>query len=184
MESDWSIRKDGKLQSKLKIRKFGTDDYINLKKLNKEINSLSDIFEDDIKFIAEDKSSEINISVDNIKSLTYLVDLFMKKASIFLFNDKGENIGINKYNWREAWNIPVLLIGGNILNYESYFPQFTKASKFLKRENGNELSFIIHNKIKELKESSYLDKLINFGFEQEFCLANKSFILKYVDIPI
>ena len=29
-ESDWSIRKDGKLQSKLKIRKFGTDDYINL----------------------------------------------------------------------------------------------------------------------------------------------------------
>lgn len=181
-KSDWNIWKDGKLQSDLKIRKFGNKDFINLKNLNKNIISLSDIYGINEKFIAEDESSEINISVKQEDSMFELVDLFSKKSSKFLYDEKGKTIGFNKFCWEEAWDVPVLLIGGNIMSYEFLFPEFIKSVRFFKYENENEISFIIHKKFDKLKNSDYFDKLIKFGFQYEFCLANKPFILQYVDI--
>jgi hypothetical protein len=180
-KSDWSIREEGKIKSNLKIRKFGEREYINLEELANNINFLDQIFEKKDKFIAEDVTSEINIPVKDKQNLKKLVDLFINNSSKFIFDKTGIKIKMRESYWRGAWYVPVLLIGGNILQYESDFPDFIKATKFFKKENGNEISFIIHKKLEELKKENYNLYLKDLGFNSEDCLANKSFILQYID---
>ncbi len=56
-----------------------------------------------------------------------------------------------------------------------------EARRILLVENGNEISFVIHNKIEILKQNTAYHKLKDLGFIEEPCLANTSFIEKYVD---
>ncbi len=77
--------------------------------------------------------------------------------------------------------IPVLILGEKALTYRHLFPGFIDVVKISIKENNNEISFIIHEKLELLKKLQHYKTLMGFGFEEELCLANKLFIKRYVD---
>jgi len=166
------------------IKKVGSKNYIDLEefvnKFGNYLHNSTDYNKKD-RYVADDKNLEINLPVNDEISLKKLVKLFVENYSINKFNCLGEEIGDIECHWKGAWEIPVLLIGGDVSKYENDFPCFRKVAKILKKENGNEISFIIHEKFEKLRNSSYFYDLIDLGFKYEYCLANNPFILEYID---
>lgn len=58
---------------------------------------------------------------------------------------------------------------------------FIRASKFSLKEGNNEISFVVHKKLKKLRKLPQYEKLLNFGFKEEECLGNKQFVTDYID---
>lgn len=180
-------REDGTPYKGLRIRDFGTGLYLKLQDLPSPL-SIDTCFDDPQKILlAENECWQLDIPFRNKKELLRLVELFLQKSGEYVYTSEGNRILETKEErnlrnpWRDSYETPVLLLGNLALQYEKDLPSFAKATKLALYERNNEISFIINKNLGRLKELPQFEYLLNKGFEEEFCLGNKPFIIKYVD---
>ena len=112
--------------------------------------------------------------------------MFLKKSGEHIYNEEGEIIPETdeerelRAPWKDAYETPVLLLGESALRYTDELPHFVPATKIALKESSNEISFVIHKNLEQLKNLPHYEQLLCLGFEEEICLGNKPFI-NYVD---
>lgn len=152
----------------LRIRKL-TGDYINLNKCAEQ--TLANVLElQNELLIGENKGWELDIEFSSKEKLLQLIKMFLSKSSRH-----------NPNHWPGAYDVPVLIIGEKAKAYSSDLPDFVEAKKIALIENGNEISFIIHNRFGDLIKRPIYSTLQQLSFREEICLGNKSFVEEYVD---
>jgi hypothetical protein len=138
-------------------------------------------------FSGENKGWEINIGCDLVKDIIKLASLFVSKSSILPFDKNGmpkpETLEDKEIRdpWPDAYDTPVLIIGGDINQIREKVSSFIPAKIIRLEKDNKELSFIINSNFEKLKRIKEYDSLIELGFKEEDCLANLPFILQYVD---
>lgn len=171
----------------VRIRNRKTGTYLDLNVYKKALENYREFATSDKDFVAEENGWQLDLPFSNKKELITLVDLFMKKSGKYLCSEEDIIIKESKEEkklrnpWRGAYKIPVLILGEKALTYRHLFPSFIDVVKISIKENNNEVSFIIHEKLELLKKLQHYKTLIDFGFKEELCLANKLFIKRYVD---
>ncbi len=149
----------------LRIQDKKTGKYINLHRYMEPLSRYPEFRRSRGSLINEDVNGwELDMPFQNESELRILIDLFLRKSR------RG------KESWPGAYSVPVLLIGESALEYASSLPQFEEVIKVNLSEGNNEISFIVHKKLENLRHSPFYEKLKNFGFIEELCLANKRFI--------
>lgn len=174
------------ISSNVRIRNRKTGVYLDLNKYKKALENYKEFSNSKIDFVAEEDGWQLDIPFSNKKELVKLVDLFIKKSNKYLYNKNGiikESREQKKLRspWSGAYKIPVLILGEKALTYKHLFPGFIRAIKISLKENNNEISFVIHEKLELLKTLQQYKTLIEFGFEEEPCFANELFIKRYID---
>jgi len=170
----------------LRIKDVRTGKYVELKKYSKPLINYPEFKNSEGDLIDEDQGWELDMPFKGKKELLNLVNLFLKKSGKHIYDAKGNIIREtneeqkSRAPWSDAYKVPVLLLGKTALKYVNRLPQFIPVTKFALKENGNEISFIIHNNLKYLKSLNHYECLRQFDFVEEECLGNKPFI-KYVD---
>lgn len=136
--------------------------------------------------LAKDFGWELDLPFQNIEELRQLSTLFLKKASISLYDQEGLEINespeeqLLRSPWPDAYEVPVIIIGKEAVKYASHLPHFGWAMRFSLIQDGNEISFIIHHKLDRLRRLEHYSTLKAVGFIEEPCLCNKPF-LKDID---
>lgn len=113
---------------------------------------------------------EINMPFYEKTGLFSLLDLIVEKSVL-----DNENC------WPMAHRIPVILIGKEAFRYLPELEFFSRATKVVYTQANNEVSFVTGRNIDNLRGTQEFSKLLNIGFKEEPCLANKLFINKFVD---
>lgn len=187
-ELEFRIRDDkGNLLPGLKIRDITTGHYIELNEFSDSLINHPQFDDKEGSLVAEDQGWELGVPFKTKKELFGLVDLFLKKSGIFVYDKYGKQVEETEEEvrlrspWADAYETPVLLLGENALRYADSLPQFIQAIKLVLRENSNEISFVIHKNIDMLRKLPHYGNLLSFGFKEELCLGNKPFIAEYVD---
>ena len=85
--------------------------------------------------------------------------------------------------WPDAYETPVLIIGGDINQIKDKIASFVPAKIIRCEKEGQELSFVINHNFERLIHLPEYVLLLKLGFKEEDCLANLPFILQYVDKP-
>ncbi|MBS3108028.1 hypothetical protein J4468_03880 [Candidatus Woesearchaeota archaeon] len=187
-ELDFEIcDESGEIFPGLCIKDLREKEFIDLTKYTKPLENYAEFEEADGALIAESRGWELDIAFSSKSELLRLVNLFLNKASINLYNEKGEKI-IETFEekskrgyWKGAYETPFLIIGNAAYKYLNSLPHFIQATKFYFTNKNNEISFIIHNKLELLRSLPPYDKLLDLGFKEELCLGNIKFIKQYVD---
>ena len=115
------------------------------------------------------------------------IQLLLRKSGKYLYDREGNiikettNQKRRRRPWPDAYVLPVLLLGEKALRYAHELPEFIPATKISLEENNNEISFIIHKKLEFLRALRQYESLKKLGFKETVCLANKPFIVYYVD---
>ena len=104
-----------------------------------------------------------------------LIKLFLEKSG-----KKDPNMRKAKKVWRDAYTIPVILLGKKAIEYAKNLQGFTQATKVSLEEEGNEISFVIHKKLSRLRALPAYKCLKDLDFKEETCLGNDPFI-EYID---
>ena|GEM_PF-4014096 len=184
---EFRIRDDeGNLLPGLRIKDTRTGDYICLEKYSEPLINYPEFQDADGCLTDEDQGWELDMPFKGEKELMDLVDLFLRKSGKHIYDAQGNIIRETDEDqefrapWSDAYKVPVLLLGEIALRYVDRLPQFIPATKFSLKENGNEISFIIHKNLEYLKSLNHYKRLLRAGFMEEECLGNKPFI-KYVD---
>lgn len=171
----------------IKIKVLESGDYLDLHKYKNSLIEYPEFNNYNKNLVCEALEWELDIPFYNKKELLNLLNLFLRKSSKNLYDNKWNKIIETKEKrrkrnpWQGAWEIPVLLIGKKALEYKKDLPQFTLVNRFSIRENHNEISFIINKNLDLLKTLPYYEKLLQYGFEKEVCLGNILFIKQYID---
>lgn len=188
-ELDFNFRNDeGEVYPDLKIKNIKSGKYIDLIQIIPTTLEEAGYAKKEAKnLIGENKGWEINIGCDKIEDIIEIANLFTKKAYKFPFNKYGiflpeteEEKDIRK-PWADAYETPVLIIGGDIVQIKDKISSFIPAKLIRWQKENAELNFIVNNAFEKLKNLSEYQDLINLGFKEEDCLANLPFILQYVD---
>ena len=188
-EPGFKFRDDnGKVYSVIKIKDMITGKYLNLESLEGSTLKEAGFSEEQIKNLTcENKGWEMNMASDNEKNIIKLTNLFVKKSSIDKFDDNG-NITIEteeekalRCPWPDAYEIPVLIVGGEIEKIRERIKGFVPVKLFKHQSKGGEYSFIIDEKYSLLKKLKEFDRIFELGFKEEVCLANIPFIKRYVN---
>ena len=172
---------NGKALHGLKIKNVKTGNYLDLTKFSKPLINYLEFKDGETPLIAEDNGWEIDLPFKDKEELMKLISLFLRKAGLKSYSLLGEEIKTEENAWRDAYETPVLLLGEKALNYKTELPSFIQATKMYLKENSNEISFVINKNLELLKNLSNYSELMKFGFREEKCLGNKSFIVQYVD---
>lgn len=182
------IRDDqGALFPNLKIRDLKTNSYIDLNLYKTPLVNYNEFNSSDGYLMGENTGWELNMPFKNKEELVNLVNLFLKKSSVNIFDKKGRPLKETKTqrrvrsHWQDSYETPVLIIGRKAIEFYSHLPNFIKATKVVLKEKNNEISFIINKKLEMLKNSGYYNQLLKFGFIEEVCLGNKPFVVEFVD---
>ncbi len=115
--------------------------------------------------IADEQGWEINMPFHSKQELKTLTSLVLEKST-----------REHEKPWPDAYKIPVLLLGKSALDCAKELPDFECASKISMYGGNNEISFVIHKSLIILKASEHYKELMDLGFSEEPCLANKSFV--------
>jgi hypothetical protein len=186
-EPDFRIRgDDGQVLPGLRVKDARKKEYLDLNTFKNSLTQHPD-FQNANYLIAEDQGWEIDIPFSSKEELLRLADLFLRKAGMYLYDNKGEVVEeteeerTKRAPWADAYEMPVLLIGQAAVQYAKELPQFTQATKICLVENHNEISFIINSQLDLLRSLQQYKLLLTLGFTEELCLANTPFIKDYVD---
>lgn len=167
----------------LKIKDLKTGEYLDLTKFDKPLSNYPSFARRKNDFVAEDTGWELDIPFGSKEELFRLVNLFQAKAGIRKYDENGQIVDETEEEkklrapWTDAYEVPVLLVGENAIQYAAELPHFTPATKIALKENGNEISFVINKKLRLLKGLPHYQQLIDLGFKEEPCLGNKPFIM-------
>ena len=170
----------------LTIKNLKTGRCVDLRKYRKPLNEYKRFKNSKGRLIAEGYGWEIDIPFRKKERLIRLVDLFLRKAGLFIHNEDGkrlrESVQEKKLRapWPDAYRDPVLLIGEIALKYLDQFPEFDETYRLSLVRNNNEISFVIHKNLDFLRNLPHYENLCRLGFSEQRCLANKPF-LKVVD---
>lgn len=181
------IRDDeGNLLPGLRIKDIRTGKYLDLEKFSEPLVNYSQLKDAEGYLISEDQGWELDMPFNNQAELLKLVDLFLRKSGMQIYDENGEKIEETdeerklRLPWADAYRVPVLLLGEAALRYADELPHFTPAIKIALKENSNEISFVIHKNLEQLRNLFHYEQLLHLGFNEERCLGNKPFI-DYVD---
>ena len=170
----------------LRIKDIRTGKYLDLEKFSEPLINYSQFKDAKGYLIDEDQGWELDIPFNNKKELMDLVSLFLKKSGKDIYDERGEMIKETdeerklRSPWADAYETPVLLLGETALRYASELPHFTSITKISLRKNSNEISFVIHKNLEQLKNLLHYKQLVHLGFSEEHCLGNKPFT-DYID---
>jgi len=171
----------------LKIKDLRSGNYLDLKIFSLPLINYPEFLGAEGYLIDEDQGWELNIPFSDKIELFNLVELFLRKSGNVIYDKEGRPIEepeeekIKRKPWADAYAIPVLLLGKNAIKYVDELKYFTPVTKFSLIENHNEISFVINKKLSMLRNLPQYKDLLNLGFVAEICLANKPFIVNYVD---
>ena len=135
-----------------------------------------------LSLVGFDQGWEINIPFDNEEKLYSLISLFMKKAGEYTYDKEGliksetPEEKEKRKPWKDAFKTHILVIGGGAVKYAPKLKQFETAKRIFLEGKNNEISFIINNHYKRLINTPHFKRLIEYGFKEEYCLANKHFL--------
>lgn len=171
----------------LKIKDIRTKQHIDLEPFIKPLDEYGLFADCDGYLLGESQGWELDIPFNNKKELMNLVDLFSNKSGKHIYDQKGRIIEETdeerklRSPWADAYETPVLLLGETALRYADELPHFIPATKICLIENSNEISFVIHRNLEQLRNLPHYEWLLQLGFSEETCLGNKPFIAEYVD---
>ncbi len=168
-ERDFVFRDDnGNVFPNLIVRR-ASGEYLDLAKYpEKTLANVPELKNE--RLYGENKGWELDLEFKTKENLLQLVALFLNKSS-------KKTPG----HWPGAYDVPVLIIGEQAKAYASELPDFIEAKRLVLVENGNEISFIIHERFEDLLKHSAYQVLSGLGFTVESCLGNKTFVAAYVD---
>jgi len=176
---------DGKPYKKLRVWDIKQKQWLDLKLYKQPLIKYDGYKEREGNFVAEDLGWQLDMPFHSREELLSLIGLFIQKGSEFLFDLKGnkfEGLTSNQsLYWSGSYETPVLLLGQEAMRYADELIDFTQATKVAFYRGSNEISFIVHRRLEELRESSNYNFLIKQGFQEELCFGNKIFIKEYVD---
>ncbi|MEK6874443.1 MAG: hypothetical protein AABX52_01695 [Nanoarchaeota archaeon] len=182
-DPNYRIRDDnGTLFTGLRIRDLRTDQYIDLNQFKEHLTENVYYTKCKGNLIAEDKGWQLDFPFNNSYELGNLVDLFLVKSGIHIYDKEGNRIKetFEQFNqrspWEDAYRTPVLIIGKVAIDLASQLPDFDIATRMVLIENRHEISFIIHKYIQELHLLPQYQTLLRLGFLEEPCLVNKPFL--------
>lgn len=161
-------KKGGKIFPRLKIKDLRDNTYIDLEIYENNLIDHPNFRKSRGYLIAENCGWELNLPFNNKKELLELTSLFLSMSQV----SSKHNI----ISWRDAYKVPVIILGNDALKYVIDLKGFDKVIRFYFIENQNEINFIIDQKLKILKNLNHYDALMKIGFREEICLANKAFI--------
>lgn len=170
----------GKVFANLKIKDRTSNTYVDLRKYSRTLENYPEFKDAEGNLIAENlKGWEINLPFSKQEELLKVVNLFVKKTNLLLYtSSRTQKI---KYKpWRDAYKIPVLLVGAVALQYREKLPDFREATRLILKEKNNEISFVINKRLEILRKLPHYNFLQTLGFIEEQCLANQQFI-DYID---
>jgi len=186
-DPDFIIRENGEILPGLRIFDLRTREDIELKEYLFPLVDYPKFQNGYGQLVAEDKGWEFNHKFKSKKELLALIKLFLQKSGFHIYDINNRIIlesteEINKRNpWSGAYKTPVLLLGENALKFQEELPDFVPATKIALKEKNNEISFVIQAKLDLLRDTTQYQDLINYGFGEEVCLANKPFIKAYIN---
>ncbi len=171
----------------LKIKDVRTKQHTNLELFTKPLEKYEQFSSSEGYLLGEDQGWELDMPFYNKEESIVLLDLFLKKSGKHIHDEEGGIIPETdeerelRSPWTDAYETPVLLLGETALRYADKLPHFALATKIALKENSNEISFVIHKNLKQLRDLSHYEQLLHLGFCEELCLGNKPFIARYVD---
>lgn len=177
----------GNLLPGLRVKDLRIGDYLDLNKYSKPLINYPEFKDAEGCLIDEDQGWELDMPFYNKKELMSLVNLFLNKSGKYIYDNGGRIIEeieeqLQKRSpWADVYDTPVLLLGKSALNYADELPHFIPAIKMALKENSNEISFVIHKNLEQLRNLCHYKQLLRLRFNEEECLGNKSFISEYVD---
>ncbi len=184
----FNIRDDkNKILPGLKVKDSMTKQYFDLVPFEKPLEEYKQFSEAKWYLIAENHGWELDMAFNNKKELLDLVNLFLRKSGRFVYDEEGniivetEEERTTRSPWTDAYETPVLLFGETALKYLDELPHFIQATKIVLKENSNEISFVIHRNLDQLRDLPHYEQLLKLGFKEEACLGNKPFIAEYID---
>jgi len=165
------IRDDqGDVLPELRIRDLRTDEYVPLDKFVKPLKEYPAYVNADGFLFAEDRGWQLDLPFISKSQVLMISQLFSEKSSHY-----------SEDHWSDAYETPVLLFGYAVEEYVGELPDFVPAVRFILEENDNEISFIIRKNFEKLRNLSYYEELLQFGFKEKLCFGNKLFIEECVD---
>ena len=187
---EYRIRDDkGNVLNGLKIKDMRTGQYINLNEYDRPLKKYPQYATSKGHLVAENRGWELDIPFNTKTELRRLVDLFLRKSGLFIYDENGVEILESdkerkaRAHWSDAYETPLLVLGKAALEYAADLPHFDQATKTSLIENDNEIGFIIHKKLGFLRTILHYEQLKRLGFQEEVCMGNKPF-LKSIDNPI
>lgn len=177
----------GNLLSGLRIKDTQTGGYITASTFNSPQELIAYLKSTKEYLVLEDSGWELDMPFHSKRELVNLTNRFLRKYSGYFYDKEGTIINETSKQkerrkpWSSAYKTPVLLLGSEALKYAKDLPHFVSVLKVSLLENNNEISFVIHENMKILRDLPHYQQLRRLGFREEVCLANKPFILRYVD---
>lgn len=178
----YRIRDDKGDLLRLKIKDLAREEYLKLENYGQTLIGYAKFLGSKSNLLAEGEGWEIDIPFNNKVELLEVVNLFLRKASIYVYNKEGIEIQetdkerLLRSPWPDAYKTPVLIIGKGALEYHKELPHFDVATKMILVEDNNEISFIIHKHFELLKDLTQYKDLQRLGFTEEKCLGNTPFL--------
>lgn len=168
-ERDFVFRDDtGALFPDLHIRKM-REGYLDLTKYpSKTLEGIAGLGEGQL--VGENAGWELDVPFHEKANLFALVNLFISKSS-----------KKNPDHWPGAYEVPVLLLGEAACAHAEELPDFIEARKISLVERGNEVSFVVNQRLPQLRSLPQYVQLQSLGFKELRCLGNRAFIASYVD---
>lgn len=172
---------DGQVLPGLRIKDTRTMKYLNLHNYYLPLVNYPEFETAEGYLVGEDFGWELDLPFSNKEELMKLVALFLNKSGEFIYDSNGMVLRIAECHWRDAWQTPVLLLGATASIYQSELPSFIPVTKLGLKENGNEISFIVHKNLELLRSLPHYKELVSLGCLEELCLANSPFVKRYID---
>ncbi len=163
---EYRIRDSNKRLLSLRIEDKRKCEYIDLKDYTESLSNYPEFKQSEGYLINEDANGwELDMPFHNEQELSMLVKMFVEKSH-----------QLKPDPWPDAYYIPVIIIGNAAVNHAHKFPEFDQAVRIYLSENNNEISFIVHDTLSTLHKLKTYVRLKKLGFQEETCLANKSFL--------
>lgn len=180
----------GLLEKNLNIRDIETGKYLNLGEISQSTLDEAGYTAEEIdNLIAENEGYEINIFISDTRHIPRLSREFLRKSSRRLYDENGDLVFESEEEieerapWPGAWDVPVLIIGGDLMLIKQAVPGFQEACLFRFQDASvGEYNFVINRQLATLQRSEEHGQLLKKGFLPETCLANIRFVRDYIDV--
>lgn len=170
----------------LRIKNVSDNYWIDLNNYGHPLSQYPEFTRNSV-LIAEDKGWLLDIPCCSVGEMAQLAELFAMKSHLIRSDYiRSPTIVLplsfySESSWRDAYKIPVVIVGGKAIDCRSILPSFGAAKMFSCIRDDFEFSFVINNNLSRLNDSDSFPFLRSSGFREHDCLVNLRFLQEQVD---
>ena len=154
---------------RVSIKDTRNDQVIHLENYAKKLEEYAEFKDAYGYLIASEQGWQLDIPFTSNDELLRIVGVFLRKSAERLITKEGIRIEETEEEkerrgpWPDAYEIPLLIIGESAVRYKGRLPDFDEVTRLSLITHGNEISFIIHKKLKQFKRLPAYKQLRELG---------------------